>query len=134
MLVVSALYAALSAFLIVWLSRCVIRIRRAKRVPLGDGGHPELQAAIRAQGNAVEYIPITLILLVLLELNGAHWALIHLGGMAMLAGRVAHARGLLTGHIRYRVLGMQLTFYTIIGLALVNLGFLVYGVVQRIWA
>jgi uncharacterized membrane protein YecN with MAPEG domain len=125
--VISSFYAALSALLIVWLSLWVIKLRRAKKVRLGDGGEPELQVAIRAQGNATEYIPISLILLILLELSGAHLALVHSGGIAMLVGRIVHARGLLTGNLRYRVLGMQVTIFTLIGLAFANLGYAVYS-------
>jgi len=129
---ISSLYAALSAVVIVWLSLHVIKLRRIKKVRLGDGGEPELQAAIRAQGNATEYIPISLILLVLLELSGAHMALVHAGGMAILVGRLLHARGLLTESLRYRVLGMQVTIYTIIGLALANFAVAVYGGLQAL--
>jgi uncharacterized membrane protein YecN with MAPEG domain len=124
---ISSLYAALLALLIVWLALRVIKLRRAKRVRLGDGGEPELQAAIRAHGNATEYIPVSLILLVLLELNGAHMALVHSGGIAMLAGRLLHAKGLLTENLRYRVLGMQVTIFTIIGLAIANLVYAAYS-------
>lgn len=124
---ISSLYAALSALLIVWLSFRVIKLRRAKKIRLGDGGEPELQIAIRAQGNATEYIPISLILLVLLELNGAHMALVHTGGIAILAGRLLHAKGLLTESLRYRVLGMQVTIYTLIGLGVANLAYAVYS-------
>jgi uncharacterized membrane protein YecN with MAPEG domain len=106
---ITSLYAALLALLIVWLSLRVIKLRQAKKVGLGDGGEVELQIAIRAQGNATEYVPISLILLVLLELNKAHIALVHCGGIAILAGRLLHARGLLTKSSRYRVLGMQVT-------------------------
>ncbi|MGZ8903547.1 MAG: MAPEG family protein [Methylobacter sp.] len=127
---ISSFYAALSALLIVWLSLRVIKLRRAKKVRLGDGGEPELQVAIRAQGNATEYIPISLILLILLELSGAHLALVHSGGIAMLVGRIVHARGLLTGNLRYRVLGMQVTIFTLIGLAFTNLGYAVYSSLQ----
>ncbi len=120
---ISSLYAALLALLIVWLSIRVIKLRRTKKVRLGDGGEPELQTAIRAQGNATEYIPISLILLVLLELNEAHSVLLHSGGIAVLVGRLVHARGLLTGSLRHRALGMQVTIFTIIGLALANLAY-----------
>lgn len=124
---ISSLYAAMLALLIVWLSLRVIKLRREKKVRLGDGGEPELQAAIRAQGNATEYIPISLILLVLLELSGAHAALVHSGGIAVLVGRILHARGLLTESLRYRILGMQVTIFTLIGLAVANLAYVVYS-------
>ena len=120
---VTAIYAGISALLIVWLSFNVIKLRRANKVILGDGNLPELQNAIRAQANATEYIPIALILLMLLEYNGANVLFVHLGGMALLAGRVIHAKGLLSESLRYRVLGMQLTFFTIIGLAIMNIFF-----------
>ncbi len=124
---ISSLYAAMLALLIVWLSLRVIKLRREKKVRLGDGGEPELQAAIRAQGNATEYIPISLILLVLLELSGAHVALVHSGGIAVLVGRILHARGLLTESLRYRILGMQVTIFTLIGLVVANLAYVVYS-------
>lgn len=124
---ISSLYAALLALLIVWLSLRVIKLRQEKQVGLGDGGEAELQIAIRAQGNATEYIPISLILLLLLELNKAPIALIHFGGVVILAGRLVHARGLLTKNSRYRVLGMQITIFTLIGLAFTNIAYVVYG-------
>jgi uncharacterized protein len=118
---VTGIYAAILAILIVWLSLQVIKLRRANRVRFGDGDVSELQAAIRAQGNATEYIPVSLLLLLLLELGGAHWSLIHLGGIILVAGRVIHARGLLTNSLRLRVLGMQITFLVIVALAIANL-------------
>jgi uncharacterized membrane protein YecN with MAPEG domain len=124
---ISSIYAGLLALWIVWLSLNVIKLRRTKKIRLGDGGDPELQTAIRVQGNATEYVPLSLILLVLIELNQAHPALVHLGGLALLAGRVAHARGLQDDNLQYRVLGMKLTFYTLIGLALVNFVYVAYG-------
>ncbi|MEQ1529927.1 MAG: MAPEG family protein, partial [Methylococcales bacterium] len=119
----SSFEAALLALLLVWLSLRVIKVRRAKRVRLGDGGEHELQVAIRAQGNATEYIPISVILLVLLELNGAHMALLHISGVAILTGRLIHARGLITESIPTRVLGMQVTLFTLIAMALANIGY-----------
>jgi uncharacterized protein len=124
--VISSIYAGILALLIVWLSLNVIKLRRAKKVILGDGGETDLQYAIRAQGNATEYIPISLILLVLLELNGAAVWLVHLGGMVIIAGRVLHAKGLLTQNLSYRILGMQVTIFTIIGLASINIAYALY--------
>ncbi|MCQ8130836.1 MAPEG family protein [Methylomonas rivi] len=122
----SSIYAALLALFIVRLSLGVIKLRRTEKVSLGDGGVTALQNAIRAQGNATEYAPISLILLILLELNGGHVLLIHLGGITILAGRVLHANGLLSENMRHRILGMQLTIYGLIGLAIANLGYAAY--------
>jgi uncharacterized protein len=123
---ISAIYAGILALLIVWLSLNVIKTRRANKVILGDGGLPALQNAIRAQGNAIEYIPISLVLLVLLELSGVTYLLVHLAGIALIIGRVIHAKGLLTENLSYRVLGMQFTIFTIIGLASANIFFSLY--------
>lgn len=124
---ISAVYAALAALLIAWLSLRVIKLRRAKKVIFGDGGETDLQIAIRAQGNATEYLPILLILLVVLELSGGHVALLHVGGLAIVLGRVVHARGLLHANLDQRVLGMQITIFTLIGLAIANLGYAVHS-------
>ena len=60
---VSALYAVLGALLLIKFSFDVVRLRMQYRVSYGDGGFSELQSAIRIHGNAVEYIPVALILL-----------------------------------------------------------------------
>jgi hypothetical protein len=123
---ITSIYASLSALLIVRLSVAVIKLRRKNRVSVGDGGNEELQLAIRAHANAVEYIPITLFLLLTLELNGAPKILIHLLGATLLIGRILHAMGLSAKDLRRRVLGMQITIYLLIGLAILNISFLVF--------
>lgn len=123
---ISSIYAGILALLIVWLSLNVIKLRRSKKVILGDGGETDLQYAIRAQGNATEYIPICLILLVLLELSGINIWLLHLGGIAIIMGRLLHAKGLLSQSLSIRVLGMQFTFFTIIGLSSINIAYAIY--------
>ena len=123
---ITSIYAALLAILIVGLSLNVIELRQIGQVILGDGDNLELQSAIRAQGNATEYIPISLILLLLLELSKGHWSLLHIGGIVLLTGRLIHARGLLKGNLRFRVLGMQLTLFNIIYLAIANLIYLYF--------
>ena len=123
---VSSIYAGILALLIVWLSLKVIKLRRSKKVILGDGGETDLHHAIRAQGNATEYIPISLILLVLLELSGITVWLVHLGGIGIIIGRLLHAKGLLNQSLRYRVLGMQFTFFTLITVASINIAYPIY--------
>jgi uncharacterized membrane protein YecN with MAPEG domain len=128
---VSSIYAGILALLIVWLSLNVIKLRRSKKVILGDGGETDLQYAIRAQGNATEYIPISIILLVLLELSGVNIWLVHLGGVAILIGRLLHAKGLLSQSLNYCVLGMQFTFFTIIGMASINIAYAFYKLISQ---
>ena len=122
----SALYAALLALLIVWLALNVIGKRRQYKVSTGDGGQHQLKIAIAAQSNAIEYIPIAVLLLFALEYNGANLLMVHALGLALLTGRLVHARGLLSEVLKVRVLGMKITLYTIIALALLNIVYLPY--------
>lgn len=124
---ITALYASLAALLIVRLSLNVIALRRKHQVRLGDGGIDELQAAIRTQGNATEYIPITLLLMLFLEMMDMPYWLLHLAGSAMLIGRVIHSRALKKDDINKRVLGMKITFYLIISLAVLNIIWVTLG-------
>lgn len=123
----SVIYASLSALLIVWLSLNVIKKRHANKVSIGDGGKDELTLAMATQSNAIEYIPIALLLLFALEFNHANLLIIHGLGVALLIGRLTHARAMLTNNLKTRVLGMQITIYTIIGLAILNLMYLPYA-------
>jgi len=113
--------------LIVRLTLSVIKLRRKNRVSVGDGGNEGLQLAIRAHANAVEYIPIALMLLLTLELNGAPKILIHILGATLIIGRILHAIGLPAKDFKKRVLGMQITIYLLIGLAVLNILFFVFA-------
>lgn len=121
---ITGLYAALLAFVLLWLSLRVINERRRGGVALGTGDSHALLRASRAQGNFVEYVPIILVMLALLEAGGAAaWAL-HGLGAALLAGRLAHGIGVgreperpRGGDIRLRQLGMGLTFSVLIAAA-----------------
>jgi uncharacterized membrane protein YecN with MAPEG domain len=122
---ITSLYASLCALLLIKLSLNVISLRRQHKVRLGDGGVDELQAAIRAHGNAIEYIPIALILMLVLELSGGYWWLIHLAGIILLAARLLHVSALQNNHLQRRVLGMKMTIFLIISLSIVNIGLFV---------
>jgi len=118
---ITALYASLCALFIVKLSLGVIAVRRQHKIGLGDGGNEELQLAIRAQGNATEYIPITLILMFLLENIIVYNWMIHLAGITLLTGRLIHAIGIKKHDLKKRVLGMKITLYLIIALSILNI-------------
>ncbi|WP_010452155.1 MAPEG family protein [Vibrio rotiferianus] len=124
---ITALYASALALLLIWLAFQVIKQRRSNKIAYADGGVESLQIARSAQSNASEYIPITLILMALLEYNGASVLWIHFAGIAFVIGRVIHARGILAEDLKGRVTGMKLTFFTMIGLVALNLIYLPYG-------
>ncbi|WP_296600518.1 MAPEG family protein [Phenylobacterium sp.] len=90
----AALWAGLCIILLLVLALLVTRQRRKHHVEIGDGGVPALNQAIRAFGNATEYVPAALAGLGLLALVGAPPLLIHPIGLILFAGRVLHAFGL----------------------------------------
>ena len=108
----SALWVGLHILLMLVLSLLVVRLRNKHKVFLGDEGIPELAQAIRAFGNAAEYVPIGVAGLIVLDLSGATPLLIHLAGFILLAGRVTHAVGLSNsvGTSIPRALGMTMTW------------------------
>jgi uncharacterized protein len=126
------LYASILVLFYVALSVHVIRGRRLHKIALGQADHnQDMTARIRAQGNFSEYTPIFLILLYLLESNGLHIYLLHALGVLFIMGRVSHAYSLLK-HEKYedgkllvnpkfRILGMMLTFNTLMLCALCGL-------------
>lgn len=90
----TGLYAALCALLVFALSLRIALLRKRLRIGIGDGGDAALARAIRAQANAIEYVPLVLVLLLIAENNGAGVAFIHACGAGLLVARVLHAAGL----------------------------------------
>ncbi|HEQ1856843.1 TPA: MAPEG family protein [Providencia alcalifaciens] len=117
---VSSLYAVLGALLILRLSLNVVKLRNQYRVSVGDGGFSELQTAIRVHGNAIEYIPISLILLLLMEMNGAKVWMIHVCGIMLIASRLLHSYGLKNHDYSQRRMGMMGTYLAIALMVIAN--------------
>ncbi|MGJ8680958.1 MAPEG family protein [Paraglaciecola sp.] len=120
---ITAFYAGLLAILFFYLSALIVRVRKTKRISLGDGGDKHFQQVIRAHGNFSEYTPIVLVLMLIAEINGTDGALLHYAGSAMLFGRFIHAFGLRrhAGSSWQRIVGMLATFASLIGLAILNI-------------
>jgi len=128
MLLITSVIASVLTIIFVKLSFAVIGLRRKNQVGLGSGGHEDLERAIRAQGNFAEYVPIGIILIACLELNGTPWWLVAIPGITLIIGRLIHAVGIKTPPPDFsrRVLGMKFTFYTLITLVVLNLGWTSY--------
>lgn len=120
---ITALYAGLCGFLLLYLSWRVVQFRRAFGVGIGDGGKKELKCAIRAHGNFVEYVPPALVLILLLELAGSSGWLIHGLGSVLIAGRILHAFGLSRscGYSPGRFYGTLLTWSVMLAAAALNM-------------
>jgi uncharacterized membrane protein YecN with MAPEG domain len=120
---ITGLYAALSTLLILILAVRVVGYRRAHKIGLGDNGDAELRKRIRAHGNAIEYLPFGLILLLVLELNQTAPLLLHVFGIVLLLARFAHAWGVSrhSGLSPGRAVGVVLTFGVLAAMALLLL-------------
>ena len=104
-------YACVLAMGMIFLSIRVIRLRRACKVAVGDGGQAVLERAIRVHGNFCEYVPVIIVLLLVLEFQGLQPALLQGLCLLLLAGRVAHAVGVSRTEedYRFRVAGVAAT-------------------------
>ena len=86
--------AGLLGLLAVTLTVSVGRLRMQKKIYLGDGGDPEMLAAIRAHGNFMEYVPLCLLLIYIVSDFYSFWYVAVLS-LVLLLSRVLHAGGLL---------------------------------------
>ena len=110
-MLVTSTCAGLLAALYLYLTSRVIRLRRGRRVDMGDAGDRLLQRYIRAHANLAEYAPLGLLLLLLVELGGWPSWLTALLGLMLLGGRLAHAWSFSAAELRLRsgTAGMVLT-------------------------
>jgi hypothetical protein len=122
-LIITGFYAGLLALLLLIFTVRIIQLRLKLKVGLGDGQKSPLIKAIRIHGNFIEYIPFTLLLLAIYELNGGSVFILHGLGMLLIVARIAHAIGLTKsmGTSGYRQFGALATFIVIIALAILNI-------------
>ena len=111
--------AAAAVLINLWLGTRVSRLRFRHKVSVGDAGNDAIACRMRAQANVVEYTPLFLILLGLIELSEGSrtW----LWGVAILYifGRLAHPFGMdRPAPNKLRVVGILITWAVLLGLAL----------------
>lgn len=118
---VTSFFAALAALGLAGLGLYVAYYRMRARIAYGDQEDKVLRRRIRTHGNFIEYVPIALIALGLVEFSGAPkwqvWAL----GIALTIARVLHAAGLLSGRLYFRAPGATLTFIVLAALGVLLL-------------
>jgi len=86
--------AGLLGLLAVVLTINVGRLRGQKKINLGDGGDPEMLAAIRAHANLIEFAPLCLLLIYMASDFYGFWTTAILS-IVLLVARVLHAGGML---------------------------------------
>ena len=111
-------YAAILALVYIGLSANVIRGRGLHKVNLGAGGIDDMERRIRAHGNFAEYVPLTLIMILIDELRGLTPLAVHVLSLSLILGRLSHAWSVSRQQtpFAFRVGGMGLTL-TALGLA-----------------
>jgi uncharacterized membrane protein YecN with MAPEG domain len=120
---ITLLYTSLITILAIFLAFKVGITRGKTNTLLGEGDSSELLQSIRSHGNLMESAPITLILLLLLEMQSvADWKL-HLIGSSFFLFRILHAYGISISResTPYRVVGA-------LGSWMLMLGMSIYGV------
>jgi uncharacterized membrane protein YecN with MAPEG domain len=115
-MMVTPLYAGLLVLLFVVLSIRVIASRLRGRVAFGDGGNPALLRRIRGHANFVEYVPLALVLMAVLEMSRFSIYVLHAVGILLLVGRLLHGYAFsFAAHSRFgRRVGAALTLLVLL--------------------
>ena len=92
--VITALYAGLLGLVSIALALGAGKARADTGISIGDGGNLTVIVAMRRHANFVENVPLVLILLGVLELNGVSNAALHGIGGVLFVSRVLHPIGL----------------------------------------
>ncbi|MEZ5668826.1 MAG: MAPEG family protein [Alphaproteobacteria bacterium] len=85
------LYAGLNTLILLWIALATGRLRQRTGIYIGDGGNMHLVRILRGHANALETIPVVLILMLLMAAFAAPAWVIHLFGIALTVGRFFHA-------------------------------------------
>lgn len=120
--------AGLLGLLAVALAVNVGLMRGRKRINLGDGGDAEMQAAVRAHGNLVEFAPITLVIIYMASDFYGFRAVASLS-VVLLVARVLHAGGMLGLIPKGRMMG-TIASAAVLGIASILLAIAGLGLKQ----
>ena len=123
---ITGFYLAILLLLYLVLGVQVSRLRRGNRVLFGDGDNIKLRSAIRAHANFAEYVPITTLMVGVLEMSGMPAIRVHLWMGALLLARLIHPVGMYVGPRTLtfqicRVGGITLTLIVMLGTAISGL-------------
>ncbi len=118
MLPITLTMTGAAALLNIWLGLRVSLLRRRHAVSIGHGGQDRIETRMRAHSNFVEYTPIFLILLGLVELARGPQPWLWLIAILFILSRIAHAFGMdRTGANRLRIGGIAMTWIILLVLA-----------------
>ena len=75
--VITALYAGILGLMSIPIAFAAGSLRGKTKISIGDGGNTEMLLAMRRHANFIEFVPLALLLIALIELNGAPALAIH---------------------------------------------------------
>ena len=115
-------YLAVLALIYAALGLRVALLRRKNLVLFGDSGNTDLRSAIRAHAHFAEYVPITALMVAMLEMSGFAARRVHLLMAALLVARLLHPLGMYAKpmtpqFVVGRIGGMTLTILVMIASA-----------------
>ena len=114
----TALYAGILTLLQIALSINVVRNRARSKVLYSDGGDETLARAMRTHGNFIEYVPMAIILMGIVELGGGPaWAL-HTYGLVLIVARLVHCYAIGWQNFPTRVASVLTTWVLLAGAAI----------------
>ncbi len=97
MLPITALFAILLTLIGSYLAFRAGSLRGKEKISIGDGGNEQLLLEMRRHGNFSEFVPLALILMAIVELNGGNAALLYACGGLLVLARILHPMGLQAG-------------------------------------
>jgi len=105
------------------LSFQVVSLRKRTQSWLRTDGNETLERAIRAQTSFITYVPIGVVMVACLELNGAPWYLLAFMATFLVVGRVLYISGVTNPncHPNKRNLGIAFTFSALLCLSVLNI-------------
>lgn len=106
--------ASVLGLVFIWLCTRVIASRVDNEIAIGDNGNTDLIYRIRTQGNFTEYVPIFVIILGLLEFNGANPTALIVLATLFVGARLIHVPGMgEQANLKFRQTGIIGSFTSI---------------------
>jgi len=117
-------YAAVLAILYIFLSARVIRSRISERVKIGTGGSRIVERRMRIHANFAEYVPLAIVLLIVMEMQGRPSLWLHILCIVLVIARIGHVIALWSDKEIFplRVASVFTTFVVIAAASLSVLG------------
>lgn len=129
MLAITSLYTGILALIMIFLAYRTSARRTQAKINLGTGNDEIMERRSRAFGNFIEFAPMFILLMAMIEVQGYGTVYVHILGIITVIGRVLHALGM-THSIKIingRFVGAILTYLSL----LVAGAFLLYQSVSQ---